>query len=51
MIFKKYFYRKQEEKKNNKNIESVDKNNLKMLKFYINGGKALCTTMYIKNRQ
>lgn len=35
MILKKYFYRKEEVKHNNKNIESVDKNNVKMLKFYI----------------
>jgi hypothetical protein len=36
---------------NNKNIESVDKNKVKILKLYITGGKAQCTTLYIKNRQ
>jgi len=39
MITKKYFYRKIEEKRSNKNIESTDKNKVKMLKLYINGGK------------
>jgi hypothetical protein len=43
MILKKYFYRKEEGKRNNKNIESIDINNVKMLKPYINGGKS---TMY-----
>jgi ribosomal protein S18 len=39
MILKKYFYRKKEVKMKNTNIESVDKNNLKILKLYITGGK------------
>jgi len=43
MIFKKYFYRKEELKMTNNNIDSLDKNNLKILKFYIKGEKG---TMY-----
>ena len=43
MTFRKYFYRKEEVGKNNKSMESVDENNVKMLKLYINGGKC---TMY-----
>ncbi len=43
MILKKYFYRKEELKMTNNNIESVDKNNVKMLKLYISRGEC---TMY-----
>jgi hypothetical protein len=49
MILKKYFYRKEEVKRSNKNIESPDKNNLKMLKLYINGGRCTMYNKYIYN--
>jgi hypothetical protein len=43
MILKKYFYRKEEVKMTKNNIETLDKNNLIILKFYIKGEKG---TMY-----
>ncbi len=48
MILKKYFYQKNEVKKNNKNTESADKNKVKMLNLYIIGGSTMYNIVYKK---
>jgi hypothetical protein len=48
MILKKYIYQKKEVKRSNKNIESADKNNDKMLKLYIIGRSTMYNIVYKK---
>ncbi len=47
MNLKKYFYRKEDVKRNNNSIESVNENKVKMLKFYINGERCTHVQHYI----